>query len=117
MVAAQRALAWSFLELPLDMADECYGTEPPLADVLMLIVLDVAHLPGVGTMFLLMGVPLVIATHSSARRVVSVPWAPIHWSMPFCNAPRTPWHATGGINVVVVADACRSTFYSIQNVP
>ena len=33
-VAAQRALAWSILELPLDMADECDGTEPPLADVL-----------------------------------------------------------------------------------
>ena len=33
-VAAQRALAWSLLELPLDMADECDGTEPPLAEVL-----------------------------------------------------------------------------------
>ena len=29
--ATQRALAWSLLELPLDMADEC-GTEPPLAE-------------------------------------------------------------------------------------
>ena len=33
-VAAQRALAWSLLELPLVGADECDGTEPPLADVL-----------------------------------------------------------------------------------
>ena len=33
-VAAQRALAWSLLELPLDMADECDGAEPPLAGVL-----------------------------------------------------------------------------------
>ena len=33
-VAAQRALAWCILELPLDMADECDGTEPPLADML-----------------------------------------------------------------------------------
>ena len=33
-LAAQRALAWSLLELPLDVADERDGTEPPLADVL-----------------------------------------------------------------------------------
>ena len=33
-VAAQRALALSLLELPLDRADECDGVEPPLADLL-----------------------------------------------------------------------------------
>ena len=88
-----------------------------MVTTLMLIMLNVGHLPGVGTMFLPMGVPLVIATHASARRVVSVLWAPIHWSMTFCNAPHTPWHATGGINVVVVADARRSTLSSVQKVP
>ena len=38
----------------------------------MLIMLDVGHFPGVGIMFLPMSVPFVIATHASARRVVSV---------------------------------------------
>ena len=33
-VAAQRALAYSLLELPLAAADECDGTEPPLGDLL-----------------------------------------------------------------------------------
>jgi len=33
-VAAQRALAYSLLELPLAGADECDGTEPPLGDLL-----------------------------------------------------------------------------------
>ena len=33
-VAAQRACALSLLELPLDAADDCDGTEPPLAEVL-----------------------------------------------------------------------------------
>ena len=33
-VAAQRAYAFSLLELPLDAADKCDGTEPPLAGVL-----------------------------------------------------------------------------------
>ena len=33
-VAAQRALALSLLQLPLDRADECDGVEPPLADLL-----------------------------------------------------------------------------------
>ena len=32
-VAAQRAFAMSLLELPLAMADECDGAEPPLAEV------------------------------------------------------------------------------------
>ena len=54
---------------------------------------------------MLMGFLLVIATDASARRVVSVPLASIRWNMPLCNAPRTPWDATGGINVAVVADA------------
>ena len=34
VVAAQRALAYSLLELPLAAADECDGTEPPLGDLL-----------------------------------------------------------------------------------
>ena len=81
----------------------------------MLIMLDVGHLSGVGIMSLPMGVPFVIATHASARRVVFVLRVSIHWSMmPFCNASRTPWHATGGINVVVVGDACRSTLFSTK---
>ena len=33
-VAAQRALAWSLLELLFGMADKCDGAEPPLAEVL-----------------------------------------------------------------------------------
>ena len=33
-VAAQRAFAMSLLELPLAMADECDGAEPPLAELL-----------------------------------------------------------------------------------
>ena len=33
-VAAQRALALSLFELPLDRADERDGAEPPLADLL-----------------------------------------------------------------------------------
>ena len=33
-VAAQRAFAMSLLELPLAMADECDGAEPPLAEAL-----------------------------------------------------------------------------------
>ena len=41
----------------------------------MLIMHDIGHLLGVGIMILPMGVPLVIATHASARRVVFVPVA------------------------------------------
>ena len=65
---------------------------------------------GLWARLLPMGVPLVIATHASARRVIAVLWASIRWSMPFCNAPRTPGNATTGINVVAMVDACRSTF-------
>ena len=32
-VAAQRAVAYSLLELPLAAADECDGTQPPLGDL------------------------------------------------------------------------------------
>ncbi|CAE7227299.1 unnamed protein product, partial [Symbiodinium sp. CCMP2456] len=37
-VAAQRALAYALLELPLAGADECDGTEPPLGDLLAMPV-------------------------------------------------------------------------------
>ena len=68
-----------------------------MVTTLMLIMFDVEHLPGVGTMFLPMGVPLVIATPASARGVVSVVWAGIRWSMPLLQCPahtlaRNRWH-------------------------